>query len=340
MLKSENWKVSNLEGAFRAMRNLSQSWSQSDSNTNYIEQKLEGIDDNGQKTYVTITTEEFEAGPNDLEFAKRMCTIGGIYKEFMKHIIVSVDVTAPLYFWNTFDPLHINYIQCPMMQSFMNINNSNHSLTKFYNNFSDDLVDRNDHYDLSKHDTFEKMIEWCKGKDVYKEIIQSLPLGWNEKRTLLFNYHDLYTIFENKSTSLEWNTFCDEIIQNCKYSKELVWDVLSEKTLNNNKAEDYDRVVYNLQRYQMVYGSLNEEQIAAADVKLHLEDEARKKYNGKMVVAVRPLAPDEEPQEEEQPETEPPFDDNIVDAEPEEVVEDPTPVVETVPVKSRKKKSK
>ena len=127
--------------------------------------------------------------------------------------------------------------------------------------------------------------------------------------------------------------------QNCKYSKELVWDILGEKTLNNNKAEDYDRVVYNLQRYQMVYGSLNEEQIAAADIKLHLEDEARKKYNGKMVVAVRPLAPDEEPQEEEQPETEP-SDDNVVDVEPEEVVEEPAPVVETVPVKSRKKKSK
>ena len=73
----------NLEGAIRGARNPLSSWSRIDSSYD--------------------TDGNYILGQNDLDLAKRLCKAGSDHRKFIRQIIVSVDITAPLYWWKEFD---------------------------------------------------------------------------------------------------------------------------------------------------------------------------------------------------------------------------------------------
>lgn len=77
----------NLENAIRGARNPMNSWSRSDS---YY--------DNNHK---------YILGPNDLDLAKRLCEAGSDHRKFLRQIFISLDITAPLYWWKEFDTYKI-----------------------------------------------------------------------------------------------------------------------------------------------------------------------------------------------------------------------------------------
>lgn len=81
-MKFEHTRVFNFEGAFRGMRNPLESWNKSDS---------------------YINNDEFIIGPNDLQLAQRLISAGSEHRKFMRQIFVSVDITAPLYWWSETD---------------------------------------------------------------------------------------------------------------------------------------------------------------------------------------------------------------------------------------------
>ena len=95
MIKFEKTEVFNFEGAIRGMRNPLNSWNKSDSYrhiyTTVDEFLIADIDD------------KHVIGPNDLDLAQRLIKAGPDHRKFLRQIFVSVDITAPLYWWKEFD---------------------------------------------------------------------------------------------------------------------------------------------------------------------------------------------------------------------------------------------
>ena len=82
-MKFDYTQVFNFEGALRGMRNPLNSWAKSDSVWAW------------PNIYEDIP--HFEIGPNDLDLAKRLIAGGTEHRKFLRQIMVSVDITAPLY---------------------------------------------------------------------------------------------------------------------------------------------------------------------------------------------------------------------------------------------------
>lgn len=86
-MKFENIDVYGFEAALRGMRNPKESWHLSDS-----QMTIEWLDEN-------TWTEKYEIGPNDMELAQMLIRAGSEHRKFMRQIFVSVDITAPLYWY-------------------------------------------------------------------------------------------------------------------------------------------------------------------------------------------------------------------------------------------------
>ena len=82
MIKLERCNVMNFENAIRGARNPLNSWGRMDS---------------------SIVDGKFVFGPNDLDLAKRLCKAGSDHRKFIRQIFITVDITAPLYWWKEYD---------------------------------------------------------------------------------------------------------------------------------------------------------------------------------------------------------------------------------------------
>ena len=89
MIELEKTQVFNFENAVRGARNPLNSWGRMDSHT-----------DNGI----------FVFGPNDLDLAKRLCKAGSDHRKFIRQIFISVDITAPLYWWKEYDTYKVGTV--------------------------------------------------------------------------------------------------------------------------------------------------------------------------------------------------------------------------------------
>ena len=90
MIKIERTSVMNLENAIRGARNPLNSWDRSDSSYD------------GEGNYIL--------GENDLGLAKRLACAGSDHRKFLRQIFVSVDITAPLYWWKEFDTYKVGTV--------------------------------------------------------------------------------------------------------------------------------------------------------------------------------------------------------------------------------------
>lgn len=93
MIKIENYDVVGWEHAIRGMRNPMNSWEKSDSKVHICE--CEQWPHNIKKSFD-------EVGPNDLDLMKRLRNAGTDHRKFMRMITVYIDITAPLYWQNSF----------------------------------------------------------------------------------------------------------------------------------------------------------------------------------------------------------------------------------------------
>ena len=83
MLKTERIAVMNFENAMRGARNPLNSWARSDS----------FYDEQGN----------YVLGPNDLDLAKRLRNAGSDHRKYLRQVLVCMDITAPMYWWQEFD---------------------------------------------------------------------------------------------------------------------------------------------------------------------------------------------------------------------------------------------
>ena len=192
MIQLERTSVMNLENAMRGARNPMNSWGRSDS--------YYGEDG----TYVL--------GPNDLSLASRLRKGGSDDRKFIRQILVSVDITAPLYWWKEYDTYKIATVA-----------NSTSTMHKIHAKpFSlDDFS--HDHLTEAGLEALQKMIEALecfrvrylekKEKADWYNMIQLLPTSYNQLRTCTLNYENLVNMyFARKSHKLqEWHSFCDWI---------------------------------------------------------------------------------------------------------------------------------
>ena len=109
MIKVENIETWGFEHAIRGMRNPMNSWDKSD--TVYGFYSPMAIDEYNKKIPQDAVilqqkggiTEYVKIGDNDLKLAQSLIKAGSEHRKFMRQIFVSVDITAPLYWWKEAD---------------------------------------------------------------------------------------------------------------------------------------------------------------------------------------------------------------------------------------------
>ena len=212
MIKTENVDVYGWEAAIRGARNPMNSWNQSD--TSY-----------GTGEIVT------EVGPRDLKLLQSLANAGPDHGKFLRMITVSVDITAPLYWWKEADTYKVGTVanSCSTMHKI-------HAKTFTVDDFSHEHLSNGSMHLL--HLTVGILNE---ARDAYLscttseqdlkkfywwQMIQLLPSSYNQRRTVLLNYQVLKSMYHaRKNHKLDcWRAFC-KWVETLPYAKELICGV-------------------------------------------------------------------------------------------------------------------
>ena len=203
MIKIERVSVMNIENAIRGARNPLNSWARSDSS----------YDENGN----------YVLGPNDLDLAMRLAKAGNDHRKFLRQIFVSVDITAPLYWWKEFDTYKVGTVanSCSTMHKI-------HHKPFERSDFSCEKMDDGALKVLDAViDYMEgERIKFCedkKNKQAWINMIQMLPTSYNQMRTVTLNYENLINMYYARRTHKlhEWHDLCDWIMS-LPYAEQLI----------------------------------------------------------------------------------------------------------------------
>ena len=201
MLTCERTSVMNLENAIRGMRNPLNSWDRSDS---------------------CYTEEGYVLGESDLGLAVKLARAGSDHRKFLRQILVSVDITAPLYWWKEFDTYKVGTVanSCSTM----------HKIHADPFTRADFSCDRMSAPALTVLDGVIAFLEaerqaFCETKELghWHNMIQLLPTSYNQMRTVTLNYEVLVNIYYARRNHklAEWHTLC-AWIESLPYAKELL----------------------------------------------------------------------------------------------------------------------
>ena len=221
MIKLEHTDVYGWEAAIRGMRNPMNSWDKSDSDFDFPD--CFSCPHNGETTGVSCALMNCVVlGENDLKLMKSLSKAGSDHAKFLRMINVTVDITAPLYWWKEFDTYKVGTVanSCSTMHK---IHAKEFTRDDFSTEHLEDLW-LNDFYCLlwSLNEARNKYLE-TKDKKYWWQMIQMLPTSYNQKRTVQLNYQVLKSMyFARKNHKLdEWREFC-KWIEELPYFKEIV----------------------------------------------------------------------------------------------------------------------
>lgn len=200
----KNTEVFNFSGAFRGMRNPMNSWDKSDSIfgnfTNLI-------------------------GEDDLNLAQRLVRAGNEHAKFMRQIFVSVDITAPLYWWKEFDTYKVGTVanststmhklaSTPITKEMFEFDKENENLVVnngvpleeqklLVSELEDSII-----YALEQ---LRQRYIRTNSKSYWRALIQILPSSFLQTRTVTMSYANLRNIYFQRRTHKlkEWHLFCD-----------------------------------------------------------------------------------------------------------------------------------
>ena len=203
MLKIERVSVMNIENAIRGARNPMNSWDRMDSHYD------------GEGNYIL--------GENDLGLATRLARAGSDHRKFLRQIFVSVDITAPLYWWKEFDTYKVGTVA--------NSTSTMHKIHAKAFSREDFSCDRLDAGGLAMLDDIISYLESERSRFLankedrqsWHNMIQLLPTSYNQMRTVSLNYENLINIYYARRNHklAEWHTLCDWIMS-LPYAKELI----------------------------------------------------------------------------------------------------------------------
>ena len=202
MIKLERTAVMNLENAVRGMRNPLSSWDKSDS----------FYDESGK----------FILGEADLTLAKKLAVSGSDHRKYLRQIFVSVDITAPIYWWKEFDTYKVATVA-----------NSTSTMHRIHSKpFTPDDFSV-DHLTEEGRAAFDKFVEYLetarknfvetKDKKYWYDMIQLLPSGYNQMRTVTLNYETLINMYYARRFHKldEWHVLC-AWIETLPYAKDII----------------------------------------------------------------------------------------------------------------------
>lgn len=202
MITLERTSVMNLENAMRGARNPMNSWGRMDS----------GYDEEGH----------YVLGPNDLDLAKRLRRAGSDHRKFVRQIFVSVDITAPMYWWKEYDTYKVATV-ANSTSTMHKIHSRPFSIDDFSH---DHMTAETLAYMQTVVDRLEQIrLKYMEGKqkEDWYDMIQLLPSSYNQMRTCTMNYETLINIYYARRNHklAEWHTFCDWIAT-LPYAQELI----------------------------------------------------------------------------------------------------------------------
>ena len=200
-IKIENVDVFGWEASIRGLRSPMNSWDKSDSDTHIA---LVG-----------------DIGQNDLELMKKLVKAGTDHSKFMRMINVTLDITAPLYWWAEYDTYKVGTVRnsCSTM----------HKIAEKEFTLDDFSIEKNYFYediDEYLHDMFINVVEDCEmlrkkfvetgDKRYWRGLIQLLPESYNQRATVQLNYVVLRNMYHSRK-----NHQLDEWVQFCKWIEQL-----------------------------------------------------------------------------------------------------------------------
>ena len=207
MIKFENTEVFNIKGALRGMRNPKNSWDRSDS-------KQSGDGDCS-----------FIMGEKDIALASRLTIAGPEHAKYLRQIFISVDITAPLFWWKEFDTYKVGVTRnsCSTMHKihvspFDAKSFSTEGIKEcgiyFIHSFKNYIKDLN---------TLRELFNETQEKKYWRALIEMLPSNYNMKSTITMDYQNARNMFfQRRYHKLdEWKEFC-KWIESLPYASELI----------------------------------------------------------------------------------------------------------------------
>lgn len=189
MIKIENVDVYGWDAAIRGARNPMNSWNKIDS---YYE------------------FGRFQIGEDDYDLLRRLTIAGPEHRKWNRMVTVSMDITAPLYWWKEFDTYKVGTVanSCSTMHK---IQAKKFEMSDFsVEHLSSSSLMNVIIFDLNFYrDNFNK----TKDKEYWWKMIQLLPASYNQRRTVHLNYEVLGTMYHQRRHHKldEWVEFCNTI---------------------------------------------------------------------------------------------------------------------------------
>lgn len=203
MIKIENLYVYGWEAAIRGMRNPMNSWNRSDT-------VFAGWDGNSPII-----------GENDMKLMKTLCRAGSDDRKFLRMINVTMDITAPLYWWKEYDTYKVGTVanSCSTMHKIADkeFTLDDFSIERCKN---ERFVDRTIEGILNTLNYLREKYLETKDPEYWESMIQLLPSSYNQRRTVQLNYEVLLKMYyarENHKLA-EWREFC-KFIKDLGYFK-------------------------------------------------------------------------------------------------------------------------
>ena len=202
MLTLKNTSVMNFENAIRGARNPMNSWGRMDSHT-----EPDG---------------SFVFGPNDLDLAMRLAKAGSDHRKYLRMVFVSVDVTAPLYWWKEYDTYKVATV-ANSTSTMHKIHSKPFSMDDFSCDHMTDGTKKFMETVVAELENIRLRFKETKSKDDWYDMIQLLPSSYNQMRTCTFDYETLINIYRARKNHklAEWHTFCDWI-ETLPYAEQLI----------------------------------------------------------------------------------------------------------------------
>ena len=230
MIKIENTDVFGFEAAIHGMRNPMNSWDKSDSYWTYIE----------DEHTLQRAPFEFFVGDNDLALMKKLAAAGTDHSKFMRMIIVTCDITAPLYWWKEFDTYKVGTVRnsCSTMHTItakeftLSDFSREHLFTSDVQYYQVNDTEEDETIDLSTSalevlgltiqalNAYRKLYLKINNEKFWRQLIQLLPSSYNQRATVQLNYAVLRNMYHSRKNHKldEWRDFC-RWIESLPYSE-------------------------------------------------------------------------------------------------------------------------
>ena len=218
MIKIEKIEVWGFEHAIRGMRNPMNSWDKSDSI--FV---VTGANGNPEI--------QARIGENDLDLMRRLYKAGHPHRKYLRQIMVSMDITAPLYWWKEMDTYRVGVTRnsCSTMhkihaKAFTLDDFSHEHLESAGLRTLESVIERLNqarNYFIGKYDNVQSDVD---KKSYWWEMIQLLPSSYNQKATITCNYENIVNMLQYRSEHKldEWRKFCEVMKSDLPYLAEII----------------------------------------------------------------------------------------------------------------------